>query len=99
MCCSDTLSRTQAFEGPRRFREDREIVEDDERSGRPQTSHTAENLEKFSAVVRKNRFQTAMRGKKKKIILVSHHPYSPDLAIFLSSSVSPGTFKSYFVYC
>ena len=55
---SDTLSRTQAFEWHRRFREGRESVEDDERSGRPQTSRTAENIENVSAAVRQNRQQT-----------------------------------------
>ncbi|GFV83295.1 transposable element Tcb2 transposase [Trichonephila clavipes] len=35
-----------------------ESVKDDERSGRPQTSRTSENIEKFSTAVRKNMFQT-----------------------------------------
>ncbi|GFU90685.1 hypothetical protein TNCV_4964421 [Trichonephila clavipes] len=41
-----------------RFREGRESVEDGKCSGRPQTSCTAENIEKFSVVVRKNSLQT-----------------------------------------
>ncbi|GFS62682.1 hypothetical protein TNCV_3737251 [Trichonephila clavipes] len=41
-----------------RFREGRESVKDDERSGRSQTSHTAENIERFSEAVRKNMLQT-----------------------------------------
>ncbi|GFV56263.1 hypothetical protein TNCV_106191 [Trichonephila clavipes] len=48
----------QAFDWHRRFREGRESVEDDKRSGRPQTSHTTENIENISAVDRKNRLQT-----------------------------------------
>ncbi|GFS84930.1 hypothetical protein TNCV_1305451 [Trichonephila clavipes] len=52
--------------GHRRFREGRENVEDDKRSGRPQSlpldvcraPHTAENIEKVPAVVRENRPQT-----------------------------------------
>ncbi|GFW36830.1 hypothetical protein TNCV_4348711 [Trichonephila clavipes] len=39
---SDTLPRKQAFEWHQRFRGGRESVEDDGRSGRPQTSHIAE---------------------------------------------------------
>ncbi|GFW82878.1 hypothetical protein TNCV_3494481 [Trichonephila clavipes] len=35
-----------------------ENVEDDKRSGRPQTSRTVENIEKVSATVCKNRLQT-----------------------------------------
>ncbi|GFT20227.1 hypothetical protein TNCV_4060361 [Trichonephila clavipes] len=43
----------QAFEWHRRFREGREIKSqrEDKRSGCPQTSHTTENIDKFSAVV------------------------------------------------
>ncbi|GFX23118.1 hypothetical protein TNCV_2932821 [Trichonephila clavipes] len=63
MYSSDTLcTQMQAFQGNRRFREGKERFEDAERSGRPQTSRNAENIEKFSAVVRKNRLQTTMRN-------------------------------------
>ncbi|GFV51746.1 hypothetical protein TNCV_1321021 [Trichonephila clavipes] len=48
----------QNYEWHRRFREGRESATDDERSGRPQTSRTAENVEKFSAAVR-HQFQSA----------------------------------------
>ncbi|GFT42376.1 hypothetical protein TNCV_1786631 [Trichonephila clavipes] len=58
---SDTLSRTQAFEKHRRFREGRESVKDDERSERPQTSRTAENTENVTAAVRKTRLQTTVQ--------------------------------------
>ncbi|GFU12950.1 uncharacterized protein TNCV_1456851 [Trichonephila clavipes] len=54
----DILSRKQAFEWHRRFREGRECVEDDGYSRRPHTSRTTENIENISAAVRKNRLQT-----------------------------------------
>ncbi|GFW27121.1 hypothetical protein TNCV_93471 [Trichonephila clavipes] len=52
-----TLSQTQAFERHRHFREGRESVEDDERTGCPQTSRTTENIEKVSAEVPSEYFQ------------------------------------------
>ncbi|GFU00661.1 uncharacterized protein TNCV_4818261 [Trichonephila clavipes] len=39
-------------------RQGRESFEDDKSSGRPQTSHTAQNIGKVSGAVPKNRFQT-----------------------------------------
>ncbi|GFW80078.1 hypothetical protein TNCV_459871 [Trichonephila clavipes] len=48
----------KVFEWHRRFREGRESVEDNKRSGHSLTSHTAENIEKVSAAVRKNWLQT-----------------------------------------
>ena len=41
----DTMSRTRLFEWHRRFKEVREEVEDDHRSGRPSTSRTDRNVE------------------------------------------------------
>ncbi|GFV84109.1 hypothetical protein TNCV_3037711 [Trichonephila clavipes] len=41
----------QTFQRHRRFRESRESIEDDKRSGRPQTSRTVENIEKVFAAV------------------------------------------------
>ena len=41
----DTMSRTRLFAWHRRFKEGREEVEDDHRSGRPSTSRTDENVE------------------------------------------------------
>ncbi|GFV33794.1 protein GVQW3 [Trichonephila clavipes] len=55
---SDTLSRTQAFEWHLCFRKGTESVEHDERSGRPQTCRTAENIEKVSEAVRNNMLKT-----------------------------------------
>ena len=43
----DTMSRTCTFESHRRFKEGREEVEDDHRSGRPSTSRTDENVERL----------------------------------------------------
>ena len=44
---NDTMSRTRLFEWHRRFKEGREVVEDDHRSGRPSTSRTDENVERM----------------------------------------------------
>jgi len=41
----DTISRTCIFEWHRRFKEEREEVEDDHRSRRPSTSRTEENVQ------------------------------------------------------
>ena len=41
----DTMSKTRLFECHRRFKEGREEVEDDHRSGRPSTSRTDVNVE------------------------------------------------------
>ena len=41
----DTMSRTRPFERHRRFKEEREKVEDDHKSGRPSTSRTVENVD------------------------------------------------------
>ncbi|GFW58504.1 hypothetical protein TNCV_718051 [Trichonephila clavipes] len=46
---NDILFRTQAFGWHRHFRKGRESVEDCRHFGCPQTSHTAENIEKVSA--------------------------------------------------
>ena len=51
----DTVSRTRLFEWHRRFKEGREEVKDDHRSGRPSTSKTDENVERVRQKVRSNR--------------------------------------------
>ena len=50
-----TMSRTRVFEWHKRFREGREDVEDDPRSGRPTTSRTNKNVERVREKVRSDR--------------------------------------------
>ena len=52
---NDTTSETRLFEWQRRFKEGREKVEDDPRSGRPSTSKTDENVERVRQKVRSDR--------------------------------------------
>lgn len=51
----DALSRSRVFEWHKRFSEGREDVEDDERSGRPVTKKTDENVERVRALMRTDR--------------------------------------------
>ena len=50
-----TMSRTRIFEWHKRFREGKEDMEDDPRSGRPTTSRTNENVERVKEKVRSDR--------------------------------------------
>ena len=52
---NDTISRTHLFEWHKRFKEGREEVEDDHRSGRPSTSKTDEDVECVRQKVRSDR--------------------------------------------
>ena len=47
----DALSKAQVFRWHKVFREGREDVEDEERVGRPSTSHTSDNVAKVKAVL------------------------------------------------
>jgi len=49
------MSRTHLFEWNRRFKEGRQEVEDDHRSGRPSTSRTEENVQRVREKVQSNR--------------------------------------------
>ena len=51
----NTMSRTRLFEWHRRFKEGREEMEDDHRSGRPSTSKTDENVERVRQKVPSDR--------------------------------------------
>ena len=50
----DMMSRPRLFEWHRRFKQGREEVEDDHRSGRPSTSRTNENVERVRQKVHSN---------------------------------------------
>ena len=52
---NDTMSRTRLFEWHRRFKEGREEVENDQRSGMPSTSRTDENVVRVRQKVRSDR--------------------------------------------
>lgn len=51
----DAMSRAMVFMWHKRFKDGREDVEDDERSGRPSTSRTDENLAKVRQVLNSDR--------------------------------------------
>ena len=51
----DAMSKTPLFEWHRRFKEGREEVENNHRSGRPSTSRTDENVERVRQKVRSDR--------------------------------------------
>jgi len=52
---NDTLKKTAVYEWHERFKNGRESVEDDERSGRPSTSKTDENINKVREMLINNR--------------------------------------------
>jgi len=51
----ECLSRTQVLEWFKGLKEEREEIEDDQRSGRPSTSKTDANIEKVGEIFRQNR--------------------------------------------
>ena len=54
----ETMSRSRVFEWHKRFKEGREEVEDDARSGRPSSSRTEDNVERVRQKVREDRRMT-----------------------------------------
>lgn len=52
---NDALKKTAVYQWHERFILDRESVEDDERSGRPSTSKTDENIDKVKEMLAENR--------------------------------------------
>ena len=51
----DSLSRTQVFEWFKKFKEGREVIEDNPRPGRQRTSKSDGNVKKIREIIRKNR--------------------------------------------
>ena len=51
----DSLSRTQVFELFKKFKEGREVIEDNPRPGRQRTSKSDGNVKKIREIIRKNR--------------------------------------------
>ena len=58
-CGDAALSRTTIFEWHKRFREGRELVKDDERSRRPTTSRTDDNIAAVDKMVKEDRNVTS----------------------------------------
>ena len=54
----NAIKKTAVYKWVKRFSEGRESVTDEERSGRPATSRTVENLAKVRQIVRENRLLT-----------------------------------------
>jgi len=51
----EAMKKTAVYKWVKRFSEGRESVTDEERSGRPATSRTEENIAKVRQIVRENR--------------------------------------------
>jgi transposase len=52
---ADTMKKSSVFEWHKKFEEGREDVKDDERTGRPKTHRTDENVEEVRNLVRSDR--------------------------------------------
>ncbi|PNF40416.1 hypothetical protein B7P43_G01582, partial [Cryptotermes secundus] len=88
------MKKTAVYTWVTSFSEGRESVTDEERSGRPATSRTEENIKKNRQIVRENhritvrsmaeQSHTALPAREflasKQITVLEHLPYSPDLA-------------------
>ena len=55
VCGDNAMKKTAVYKLVKRFSEGRESVTDEERSRRPATSRTEENIAKVCQIVRKNR--------------------------------------------
>jgi hypothetical protein len=52
---TDAMNKSSVFEWHKRFKEGRDDVKDDERTGRPKTHQTDENVEKVRKLVHSDR--------------------------------------------
>ena len=55
----NAMKKTAVYKWVKRFSEGREIVTEEDRSGRPATSRTEENIAKVRQIVRENRRLTS----------------------------------------
>jgi len=55
VCGDNAMKKTAVYKWVKRFSEGRQSVTEGERSGRPATSRTEENITKVRQIVRKNR--------------------------------------------
>jgi len=55
VCGDNAMKKTAVYKWVKRFSEGRESFTDEERSGRPATSRTEENIAKFRQILRENR--------------------------------------------
>ncbi|XP_018337789.1 PREDICTED: putative uncharacterized protein FLJ37770 [Trachymyrmex septentrionalis] len=83
-----TMSKTRVYEWYKRFKKSREDVEDDDRSGRPSTSITDDNVERVKKMILENRRITIREvaddvgisfGSCQAIFSDVLPPYSPDM--------------------
>nr|XP_012219029.1 PREDICTED: putative uncharacterized protein FLJ37770 [Linepithema humile] len=90
-----TLSKAQMCKWHKTFKKRREDAKDEQRSGRPSTSRTADNVTQVKSVLNSNRclsmsyhdnapshssLQVREFLAKKNVAMLPHPPYSPDLA-------------------
>jgi len=63
VCRDNAMKKTAVYKWVKRFTEGRESVTDEERSGRPATSRTEENIAKVRQIVRENHRQLTDRSR------------------------------------
>jgi len=61
----NAMKKTEVYKWVKRFSGGRESVTDEERSGRPATSRTEENIAKVRAILRENRRLTVRSTENK----------------------------------